>query len=416
MKNLDPHEGMIPYGQALELIRSSVAPLGAETVPLARARGRYLATPVKARHQLPRFDQSAMDGFAVRREDLLEASGAAPVALEIVGELAAGDPRRPKLGADQTAKVFTGGLLPRGADAVVMKEYVIEDEDEALFAACPGAGDHIRRAGEELERGDVILKARTRVTPPVIGLLAANGLKEANVVRAPTVTVITMGDELVAPGRPLSAGKIHDANGPALRAALQAVGITRVRVRRVRDRIGVLQRALASSLANSDLVITVGGASVGEHDHVAGARSLLGVKELFHRVAVKPGKPNIFGLSPDGVPVFGLPGNPVSALVSFHQLVRPLIAVLMGAPPWVGRTVPVTLSEAAHKKPGRAHWLRGTLKRRGANLEAELMDAQGSHMLSGLAYADILAELPAGAEEVGTDEVLRAWLLDWEKF
>ncbi len=415
MAKIDAPTAMIPYEEALELITSAVRPLDAETLPLPRAHGRYLARVVKARFQLPRFEQSAMDGFAVRSSDLLEASPDRPVTLAVIGEMAAGGADRLKLRSGQTVKVFTGGRLPVGADTVVMKEFVDCEDDEADFRAWAPQGDHIRRAGEELRRGDEILPAGTRVTPPVVGLLAAMGLTEARVVRAPTVTVITMGDELVPPGKPLDMGKIYDANGPALSAALQALGVDRVRVRRVRDSIGVLQRTLASALAASDLVITVGGASVGDHDHVAGARSLLGVRELFQRVAIKPGKPNIFGIDPEGVPVYGLPGNPVSALVSFHQLVKPLIGVMMGAGVLPGRTVPVSLRKPEAKRRGRAHWLRGRLVQAGNKLQADLSTAQESHMLSGLATADILAELPADSDHVSTDELLRAWLIDWDK-
>jgi molybdopterin molybdotransferase len=410
----DASLAMIPYEQALEIVTGAVRPLGAENLSLARAAGRYLSGPVKARRQLPGFEQSVMDGFAVRAADLADASPAGPVTLVVAGEMAAGPVRRLRLGAGRTVKVFTGGRLPLGADAVVMQEHVTCAGDEARFGAQPAVGDHIRRAGEEIRRGDVVLPAGTRVTPPVVGLLAALGLTEVKVVRTPTVTVITMGDELVPPGEPLTAGRIHDANGPALRAALQAVGVSRVRLRRVRDDVGALERSLAAALAASDLVVTVGGASVGDHDHVAAARSTLGVRELFYRVAVKPGKPNIFGLDPRGVPVFGLPGNPVSALVSFHQLVKPLLGVMMGAGVRPGRALPVSLREPVDKKPGRAHWLRGRLVPAQDGLVAELATAQGSHMLSGLATADILAELPAASDHVTTDEVLRAWLIDWD--
>jgi len=405
---------MITYEQALEFVMESVHTLDAESLTLVRARGRYLARTVKARFQLPRFEQSAMDGFAVRTADLAAAAPGNPVTLVVAGEMPAGTAQRMRLGAARTVKVFTGGRLPAGADAVVMKEYVTWEGGRAVFRAPARVGDHIRRAGEELRRGDEILAAGTRVTPPVVGLLAAMGLTEALVVRAPIVTIITMGDELVAPGKPLATGRIHDANGPALKAALQGMGVGVVRLRRVRDSLVALRRSLAAALAASDLVITVGGASVGDHDHVAEARSLLGVRELFHKVAIKPGKPNIFGLDPDGVPVFGLPGNPVSALVSFHQLVKPLIRVMMGGGASPGRTVPVTLCRPLDKKPGRTHWLRARLVAAGDGLQADLAAAQGSHMLSGLAAADILAELPPGCDHEATDDVLRAWLLDWD--
>ncbi|MCP4571410.1 MAG: molybdopterin molybdotransferase MoeA [bacterium] len=410
-----PHVGMVPYEQALELVTSSVKPLRPETVPLNGAQGRYLAVPLKARYPMPRFDQSAMDGYAVFHADLDAVAPGKPVTLEVVGEMPAGGAGRPKLRRGRTVKVFTGGRLPAGADTVVMKEYVDFEDDRAGFLQQPKHGANIRRLGEELQRGAEILPARTRITPPVVGLLASMDRTEVRVHGLPTVTVITMGDELVAPGKPLGPGQIRDANGPALRAALQALGIRKIRVRRVRDSVSVLQRTLAAAMESSDLVITVGGASVGDHDHVAAARSLLGVKELYSRVAVKPGKPNIFGLGPGGVPMYGLPGNPVSALVSFHQFVKPLIAVMMGAMPGAGRSVSTYLPGAEKKKSGRTYWLRGRLVPRGPALEADLAAAQQSHMLTGLAAADILAELPADTDHVDAGALVRAWLIDWDK-
>ena len=399
---------LLPYEDALVLVKSKVRPLGPETLSLDLAPGRYLARDVKARRHSPRFEQSAMDGYAVRMQDLPRAG----TVLDLVGEMPAGDSRRLTLRPGQTIKVFTGGRLPGGTDAVVMKEYVEPEGSRARFMRVAKAGDHIRRVGEEYRRGKVILAAGTRITPPAVGVLASLGLAEVAVGRVPRVAVITMGDELTPPGEPLASGCIYDSNGPALAAVLRGCGVTKIKRRRVGDTLAGLKRALTAAIAASDLVITVGGASVGDHDHVGQARAELGVGEIFSRLAVKPGKPNYFGLK-GRVPVFGLPGNPVSALVAFHQVVKPALEIMKGYPDPQPVVLPVALATAMRKQPGRLDWSRATLGNDGTRLVGQPLTLQGSHMLSGLAAADLLLELPREAEELTAGDLVRAYLLDW---
>ncbi len=407
--------GLTPYPDALRIVLDTCRPLGVEAVPLALARGRYLAAPVKAPLDSPRFEQSAMDGFAVRSVDLAAATDTAPVSLEVAGELPAGDGRTITLKKGRAVRVFTGGRLPRGADAVVIVEVVESDGDRAVFRAPARPGANIRRKGEEYRKGDVILPAGVRVTPPVIGVLASLGLDRVRVGRLPKVTLITMGDELLAPGQKLAPGRIHDANGPALNAALAALGIAAIRHRRVRDRKSALKQSLRAALRWSDVVITVGGASVGDHDHTADARKELGVKTLFSRMAVKPGKPNLYGLGPGGVPVFSLPGNPVSALVGFHQLVKPALRAMMGCAEPRDPVLPVALGSAVRKKKGRLNWLRAVLERRGDTLVADVKSLQESHMLSSLALADLLVEIDRDAAGADPGQIVPSCLLDWER-
>ncbi len=406
---------LTPYPQALERIKKAVKPLGRETVPLAKSLGRYLATAVKAIHHSPRFEQSAMDGFAVRAEDLVRAGGLSPVVLKIAGEIPAGGKPAPRLRSGETIKVFTGGRLPRGADAVVIVEVVEAQGNEAVFRGATTPGKNVRPVGAEYRRGDVILPSGGRVSPPVIGVLATLDMTEVAVGRVPQVTVITMGDELLGPNEPLAPGRIRDANGPALTAALQALGVKNVTQRRVGDRKSALKQSLAAALKRSDLVITVGGASVGDHDHVENVRRELGIRDLYTRVAIKPGKPNMFGLAPDGTPVFSLPGNPVSALVSFHQLVKPALRRMMGGAEFENRPVPAVLGETAPRIPVRLEWLRGTLTTAENQVGAQPGSRQESHMLSGLASADLLAEIPQGQGKTIAGEIIRAYLLEWER-
>lgn len=410
-----PPENLLPYPDALEIVLAKCRPLGKEKVALPDALGRYLAAPVKARHHSPRFVQSAMDGFAVKALDLREASGFDPVTLKVIGEIPAGGKSTRPLKSGETVRVFTGGRLPAGADAVVMVEVVQATAQEAVFTGATEPGSHVRQVGEEYRRGDVILAAGVRVTPPVIGLLASMGLDTVAVGQVPQATVITMGDELLRPGKKMTAGKIHDANGPALVAALRALGVKKVRMRWVGDNKAALKRSLATAIRGSDLVITVGGASVGDHDHTADARAELGIKPLFAKLAVKPGKPNLFGIAPSGVPVFSLPGNPVSALVGFHQLVKPALRTIMGSSEPHETTLPVALSSAVRKRPGRLNWLRGDLRREAERLVVDLSSLQESHMLSALGRARVLAEIPVADSSREAGDIVQAYLLDWER-
>lgn len=407
---------MISYPEALRIVLENIRPLPTETVSVDKALGGFLARPAKAPAHSPRFEQSAMDGYAVHMADVAGARPGHPVALKLADELPAGDQRSVTLKPGQTVKVFTGSRLPRGAEAVVMKEYVtLSGENKAAIAWKVSTGDHIRRVGEEYRRGDVILPAGIRVTPPVVGMLVMLGKDRAVIRRRPTVTVITMGNELVAPGTRLGPGQIPDSNGPAVAAALRALGVTRIRRRRVKDKLPALVKAMKDGLENSDLVVTVGGASVGDYDYVHDARKELGVRNIFTKVAIKPGKPNLFGLDRRKRPVFGLPGNPVSALVSFHELVKPAVLKMMGALENESLILPVRLDEATRKKPGRLNWLRGRLDVDGAQLTASLVTGQGSHMLSGLALADVLVEIPVETAETAAGETVKAVRLDWDR-
>lgn len=409
-------ESLLTYPEALKIVLANVQPAGPVTVPVAAALGAYLAEAAVALHDSPRFEQSAMDGYAVRLVDVESARPEQPVTLKLAGELPAGDQKSLALEPGRTIKVYTGSRLPRGAEAVVMKEFVTLRDDRAEIARRVGAGDHIRRVGEEFRRGDEILSAGTRVTPPVVGMLVFLGYESVAVGPRPRAMVITMGDELVAPGAEPGPGQVHDANGPAVVAALHSLGLTEVRHTCVPDDPVQLQDAMAAGLAGSDILITVGGASVGDYDFVHGARTVLGVRDLFAKLAIKPGKPNLFGLAPDGTPVFGLPGNPVSALVSFHQLVRPALARMMGAAVHPPRFLPVTLKQGVRKKKGRLNWLRGILSfdpEADQALGAELVSGQGSHMLSGLALADALVEIPSASDGVRGGDSLLAVPLNW---
>jgi molybdopterin molybdotransferase len=417
--------GALPYESALQLVLSRTRPLPAVKVALAEALGGYLAAPAKARWEAPRFEQSAMDGYAVQVADLAAASPAQPVALRVAGEMAAGATRRVGLKPGTAVRVFTGSPLPGGTGAIVVQEVVMREGDVAVFRAPAREGTHIRRVGEEYRKGDELLPAGVAVTPPVIGLLAQLGQGTVKVGGRPRVLVVTMGDELVPAGTAPGRAQVVDANGPALCAALRAAGALSVKHVCVRDDAAALRRALAAGLRTADLVVTVGGASVGDHDHVPAVRAELGITALFGRVAIRPGLPNWFGLSPQGVPVFGLPGNPVSALVSFELLVRPALRRLMGAScalaadgianagadlPALSALLECEVSPAAD----RLTWLRARLAvGNDGQLRALPERGQGSHMLSNLARAQALAVIAAGGEKLPAGTSIPVRRLEW---
>lgn len=413
-----PLPAPITCAEAVRLVVASVRPLPAEVVALEAATGRRLAEPARARSHSPRFEQSAMDGWAVRVEDLAGASPGRPARLRVAGELAAGAARRQLLKEGCAIRVFTGSPLPGGTGAVVAQEVARRDGDDVVFTAPAAPGAHVRRVGEEYRRGEVLLEAGVVVTPPVVGLLAQLGRATVKVGGRPAAAVVTMGDELVAPGAPRGRAQVHDANGPALCAALRAAGAGSVRHSRVPDDPAALRRALAQALRGADVVITVGGASVGDHDHVPAVRAALGIRELYGRVAIRPGLPNWFGLAPGGTPVFGLPGNPVSALVSFELLVRPALRRLQGAGPEAaaaglpgGRAL---LGGPASPARDRTTWLRATLLApEGEEPVAVPQAGQGSHMLSGLARAQALAVLPPGPAELPAGAPVDLHRLEW---
>ncbi|RKZ07355.1 molybdopterin molybdenumtransferase MoeA [bacterium] len=403
---------MISYEDALAAVLKSVATLKPVQVETEAALGLVLARPVKAGLRMPRHDQSAMDGIAVRVEDVTGASEDNPVTLRLIDEIPAGSARRPALREGTAIKVFTGSGVPNNTGGIVIVEDCRFDGDQVEVCASAHPGGHIRRAGEEVRRGDLIAAEGTRLTPPVVGLLTLFGVDRVRVFPAPRVGVITMGDELAAPGTRLGAAQIYDSNGPALRAALRAMGIETIHSWRVGDQPTELMRAFRESIRKCDVVISCGGASVGDHDHVAEARAHVRIEDLFTRVAIKPGKPNVFGLAPKGVPVFSLPGNPVSALVSFRQIVRPGLMKMMGQALEQETEVAVATVGRA-RKPGRLEWLRGKLAHVNGRREVSAVDAQGSHMLTGLANADVLMEIPPDSEGIEAGDELVVRRLGW---
>lgn len=409
---------MIPFEKALRIVLDNALTLGVEKIPLGDAEGRYIARDIRARNDMPRYDQSAMDGFAVRLPDTKTAKSGSPAELILDGDLPAGSRRRPRLRPGRTVKVFTGSMLPHGTEAVVMVENSKINGRAVLLYHSPCRGDHIRRRGEEYAKGDRLIDRGTLIDPSVMGLLATFGHAEVPVFRLPRVTLLTLGDELVPVGEPLRAGKIYNSNMFSLTAALRSIGVKRVNARIVPDDRAALRREIRRGLRDSDVVLAAGGASVGDYDFVRPVARDIGIREHFRSVAIKPGKPVFFGTwtkkERGGTRLmFGVPGNPVSALVSLHQFIRPALMKIMGHPDPRELVLTAELAEACSKRPGRLHLLRGRLETRDGRLLVHPRSRQGSHMMGGLANADCLICFPREETHLAKGARVRVKLISW---
>jgi molybdopterin molybdotransferase len=386
------------------VLAAVAAPLGAEPVPLTGALGRVLAADVAAGDDVPGFDNSAMDGFAVRAAD----TAAAPVALPLAGESRAGRPAGAPLPPRSAMAISTGAMLPEGADAVVRVEDTTAREAEVEIRVAVPLGRNVRRAGEDVRAGTTVLTAGTRLGPAELGVLASVGMAEAGCGRRPRVAVLTTGDELVGPGEPLLPGAVRDTNAIGVRALATQAGADVVAVRRVPDGREATVDALRAAL-EADVVVACGGVSVGAHDHVKPALAELGVEAAFWGVALRPGRPTWFGTRGDTL-VFGLPGNPVSAMVTFHLFARPALLALAGAAE--PRTVvEAIIDEAYGKAPGRTEAVRCALQARADGWHVRPTGPQGSHVLTSMVGAGALALLPAEQGDVAAGERVEIELL-----
>ncbi len=377
-------------------VLANARPLGDEDVPLDAALGRVLAAEVVAAYDVPGFDNSAMDGFAA-------AAGPARL-LRLVGESRAGAPFAGTLAAGEAARISTGAALPAGADAVVQLERAEERDGHVELLEDAQPGRNIRRAGEDVRAGAVVLPAGTLLGAAELGAAVNAGVASLLCARRPRVAVLATGDELVAPGVPLGPGQVHDSNLTTLVALARAAGAEVVIARHVTDDEDATRAALTDALDGADVVVVSGGVSVGPHDHVKPALAALGVEEVFWRVALRPGRPTWFGVKRPDAMVFGLPGNPVSSYVTFVLFVRPALAALQGADPRVPRSsAPLAVAVARHRD--RDECIRVRLDDEG---RAHPTGPQGSHVLTSLVGADALAIVPRGEGELaaGADVAL----------
>jgi molybdopterin molybdotransferase len=395
---------LISIDQARERVLEAVRPLAAEEVRLAEALGRVLAEDVESPIDVPPFDGSAMDGYAV-----IAGPGAE---LEVVGESRAGHPAAARVAPGTAIRISTGAPMPAEATAVVPLERAEAGEGSPRPRVRVGhssPGDNVRRAGEDIPAGRVVLAGGVALGPAELGVAASVGRGSLRCARRPRVAVLVTGDELTEPGRPLEPGGIYSSNGWALSAQVERAGALVMARETVPDQAGDTRAALARVLDEADVVIASGGVSVGPHDHVRHALGELRVEERFWGVRLRPGKPTWFGTRNHTL-VFGLPGNPVSAMVGFQLFVRPALAALQGAEPSAAKAQ-VTLDEPLPRHRSREQAVRVHLETSGDGWHARTTGPQGSHMLTSMLGATALARIAPGEGEVAAGERVEVELL-----
>jgi molybdopterin molybdotransferase len=380
---------LITVAEARGLVLDAIRPLPAERLQIDRALGRVLAEDVNAAGDVPSFPCSAMDGYAVH-------AGPAGQRLRIVGESRAGTPSQDSLNPGEAIRISTGAAVPSGATAVIAQENVTADPETIETGAPTAEGQNIRGPGEDMRAGSEVLSRGTRLGAVQLGAAVAAGAGSLLVSRRPKVTVLCTGDELRAPGEPLHPGEIHNSNAPMLTALAAANGAQTAPAQRLPDDRAATEHGIETALQDSDVVIISGGVSVGPHDHVKPALATLGVEEIFWSVALQPGKPTWFGRRGDQEYVFGLPGNPVSAVVTHSLFVAPALAGLQGAAAPRPIEAQAALGVPVRRNRRREQALRVRLERGGAQTLAFPNGAQGSHILTSLLGADALAMIPAG--------------------
>ncbi|MFN8147144.1 MAG: gephyrin-like molybdotransferase Glp [Candidatus Nanopelagicales bacterium] len=396
----------------LQAVLAGVGPLAPLDVTLVESRGCVLAEDVTAPWPLPAFDQAATDGYAVRAEELLTASDGKPTRLAVVDDVPAGYRASHDLGAGQAIRIQTGAPVPEGANAVVPLDRTDGGMREVAITRGVRAGDHVRHRGDDVELGEVVVPAGTVVGPREIALLAAVGRGRVSVHPQPRVVVLSIGSELVEPGGQLAPGLVADSNGVTIAAAVQEAGALAYRVGPLRDDASTLLATLEDQLVRADLIVTTGGVSAGAYDTVKSVLSRLGTVD-FTKVAMQPGTPQGHGtLGPDDTPIFTLPGNPVSAYVSFEVFVRPVIRRMLGHERIYRPVVRAVLVDPLPSPAGRRQFARGVLAVEDGRYVVRPAGGQGSHMLGGLSRANALVVVPEDVTEVKPGEAVAVLRLD----
>jgi molybdopterin molybdotransferase len=392
--------------------------LRAETLPPRRASiddalGLVLAEDVHSDENLPPFPNSAMDGFAVRADDVATASREAPVRLKVIAEAPAGSITRCEVIPGSAVKIMTGAVLPPGTEAVVPVEQTSSSAQEVQIFRSIRKGENLRMAGEDVHSGELILAKGSPLRAAEIGLLAAIGRVQVPVFPSPRVAVITTGTELVDAAEKPGPGLIRDANIHALCAQVRATGASAIPFPRISDRKDLLESALHQALAASDVLITNGGISAGDYDFMEEILERLGAVKVFSQVNQKPGRPLVFWMF-QGKPVFGLPGNPVAAMVCFEMYVRPALRRMMGQSLLFRPCAEGVLAEAYQKggKDRRTHWLRVHARRDASGWVATSTGPQGSGILSSMTKANAIAEIPESAASLEMGATVKLHLID----
>jgi molybdopterin molybdotransferase len=400
---------LISIEEARSRVLAEALPLPAEHVPLPDTVGSVLAEDIVATHSVPPFDNSGMDGYAVRAVDIVEAAPASPARLFISATIPAGHVATAALAPGQAARIMTGAPIPVGADTVAQSEITSEDDAYVNIYEPVRPGKNIRRAGEDVMAGDRVLSAGMILGPAEIGLLASLGHPTVSVHRRPKVAVISTGSELVEVDQPLGPGQIRNSNSYSIRALCRQMGVEATAFGIVPDDQEATRRAIEAGL-DYDVLLTSGGVSVGRFDFVKDVQDELGVERRLWGVAMKPGKPLAFGVRGKTL-VFGLPGNPVSAMVSFELFVKPALLRLMGYRKTTRPLYQAVIEEDVANTDGRTYVVRVRAWREDGTWHASSTGAQGSGILRSMVGANGLAFVPGGARGVKAGETVEFLLL-----
>jgi len=403
---------LITVAQHLARVLEVVQPLAPLQLGLMDAHGCVLTEDVIAPAPLPAFDNSSMDGYAVRAADVAGAREDRPVVLPVTGDVAAGPASPLRVQPGVCVRIMTGAMMPNGADAVVPLEWTDGGVAQVSIRRAAPVGAHVRAIGEDVAEGEVVLANGTHLGAVQIGLAAAVGRSRLMVRPRPRVVVVSTGSELTEAGAPLAPGRIYDSNSLALTAAAVEAGAIAYRVGIVPDDPRLLASTLEDQLVRADLLVTSGGVSVGAYDVVKEVLSRLGTVG-FDKVAMQPGMPQGFGtIGPDATPVFGLPGNPVSALVSFEAFVRPALRKMLGATPIERPRVRAVTSKVLTSPAGKRSFLRVALEVKKGAYVVTPVSGPGSHLLAGLSRANALAVVPEDVEKVAAGEPVDVLVLE----
>ncbi len=399
---------MIHPDEALRLILNSVKPLPAEEISLERADGHIAARTVRANCDLPPFDNSAMDGYAVRSQDLRNGRGNI---LAVRQTVRAGRRAGRRVAKGEACRIMTGAPMPKGADSVVMREKTEESPDRVKVLEAPERGQHIRVRGTDVRRGQVLVESGVRLRPAEIGLLAAQGVAKVRVFRRPRVALLSSGDEIVDYRRKTLPGQIRNSSAPALAAALREAGFTPVAGGIARDDKAAIRRRITAALRDSDALFVIGGVSVGDYDHTREVLDRMGFREIFWRTRIRPGKPLLYGTL-KGKPVFGLPGNPNSSWVCARVFAFPALDRLAGNPkPRAAFPLTGVVAKVFRKPKRLRHFLFCDARREGNRFRLKVIAPQGSALLKMASHANALAVGPIGVETLEPGMEMRfAWL------
>ena len=395
---------MIKVEEALEIILDNVCSLECESVSVLESLDRVLAEDVSSNEDIPPFDNSAMDGYAIIASDTEGASTSKPVILEVMEDLRAGYVASAEVKTGKAIRIMTGAPMPKGADSVVMVEDTKAEGSKVNIFKELSPGTNVRKAGEDVKKGDVVIRHGTVIRPAEVGMFAALGRDKVTVVRQPRVAILATGDELVDIGEELSPGKIRNSNTYSLYAQVLKLHCVPIVLGIAKDIPEDVRKKMQDGLASADVLLVSGGVSVGDYDLVKDILAEIGMDMKFWKVAMKPGKPLVFGII-DKKPVFGVPGNPVSSMISFEQFVRPSLLKMSGRTRLNKPIVRAILDQEIRKKPERKHFVRAWVKLVDGKYHATDTGPQGSGILRSMTLANGLIIVPEDATliEAGTE-------------